>query len=609
MSEKTPALRLLILAVFVVFATRLFFIQVIFGGDYRMLAERNRFQIFYRQAPRGIMFDRTGYAVATNVGVFNLYFNPLVVVEDAQRRDQEVAEVLKIRKDDLAGEIKKSRTFKRTRLVARQIPPVDAFRFLERQDLYPEFFLASESLRYYPLGNAFSHILGYLSRIQSRGAFEQLRGRGYRYDSWIGGYGLEKNLEDYLRGSDGAVLIEVDARGRPLGHANAGSDRSGGRQPQGLQLVQDSYQGGDVELTVDHRLILAAHEALLKSPGGAGSVVGLDPLTGAVLVLDSTPGFDPNGYIRLDASEIEPKRVEFSRAVTGLYPPASTFKVVTAMAALSKGLDPARRYRCTGRFDLLGRPFKCWKEGGHGLCDFFDGIKFSCDVYFYNIALFTGADTIGSWASKFSLGRPVFIREFPDLTKPGFIPTVGWREKKKGGWYPGDTLNLAIGQGEALATPLQLAVMFAMVANHGRRADPYLVRSLKNPRTGRVAWEYRPRSLTAWKIEDAPDHHWNLLEEALSKVVQEGTGQGAKIPGFAIYGKTGTAQNPRGKDHALFGCYLKDSRGVARLALSVVVEHGGQGSVAAVPVAKKILEEFIRATPDLNVSNFSFEKM
>ncbi|MBI2070866.1 MAG: penicillin-binding protein 2 [Elusimicrobia bacterium] len=588
-------MRFLILIFVGVFALRLFLLQIVSGEKYSILAERNRFQIFYRQAPRGAILDRTGYPLASNVGVFNLYFNPRLLLEEPDKRVEAVSAILNLKKQDLDKEIALARSGGRTQLVARQIAPEAAFRFMERQEAFPEFFLASESLRYYPLGEAFSHVLGYLTRIKSRAQYERLKDLGYRFDSWLGGYGLEKNFEEYLKGTDGAVLIEVDVRGRPI---NRGVDtlREGHSGSGGLRLIEDAYPGQDMALTVDHRLLMTAYAALRDSPSGAGSVVGLDPLTGRVLVLVSTPGFDPNAYIRLDSGEDEAGRAEFPRALTGLYPAGSTFKVVTSVAALEKGIDPGRRYNCTGKFALPGRVFRCWKEEGHGSCDLVEGLKHSCDVYFYNAGLFAGGESISAWAMKFSLGRSMFVREFPEWSKQGFIPTPAWKEeKKRSSWYPGDTLNLSIGQGEVLVTPLQLAALFSLVATRGRLPQPYIVEVVGDVSSGALG-------LTAQKtpiqVGGLSAKTWELVEAGLRAVVDGGTGRGANIPNRAIFGKTGTSQNPLGKDHALFACYLKDDQGTPRLALGVIIEHGGQGSTAAVPVARRVLEEFIRIEPD-----------
>ncbi|MBI4369316.1 MAG: penicillin-binding protein 2 [Elusimicrobia bacterium] len=595
-AEKAAWLRLIVLGLLGVFTARLFLMQVIFGNHYRILAERNRFQIFYRQAPRGAIMDRNGFPLASNIGVFNMYFNPRVLVDEPQKRIRRVGSILHLNAENLNTEILLTRKAGRTRLVARQIAPEHAFRFLEQQNSFPEFFLASESLRHYPLGRAFSHVLGYLTRIQSRDEYERLKERGYRFDSWVGGFGLEKKYEDFLRGSDGAVLFEVDAKGRPLATSPPAFMSTG----SGSHLEEDPYPGGDLMLTADYRLIQAAHDALEKSSSGKGSVVAVDPRTGGVLALVSTPGFDPNAYIRLDTEESAPSRTEFLRALTGLYPPGSVFKPVTAIAALEKGLDPLRRYRCNGAFALPTRVFRCWKEEGHGSCDFIEGIKNSCDVYFYNAGLFAGGEAISSWALKFSLGKAVALIEFPEWSKEGFVPTPKWKEiKKHDAWYPGDTLNLSIGQGETLVTPMQIAALFSMLANHGQWLKPHVLESMRYPETGQLAWKYDDEAALLWSVDSIKDQNWRLVEEGLRQVIEFGTGRPAMIPGYHIYGKTGTAQNPHGEDHALFACYLKDDRGVPRIAVSVVIDNGGKGSSAAAPVAKKVLEEFIKITPDL----------
>lgn len=593
LAEKAGWLRLFILALFGGFIVRLFFLQIVSGPHYQLLAERNRFQIFYRQAPRGLILDRHGYALASNTGVFNLYYNPLLLLEGAQERWRQVAAILGLRPAELGNEIKEAARMRRTRPVAWQISPERAFRFFEREEAYPEFFLASESLRAYPMEKAFSHVLGYLSRIQSYQDYEKLKAKGYRFDSWIGGFGLEKKFEEDLRGTDGAVLIEVDARGHPIGFSDQSARRQGGSD--GLRLAQDPYPGRDLHLTVDGRLIEAAHQALLASPTGIGSVVGIEPETGRILVIAATPGFDPNAYISLTSTATESSGVEFPRAITGLYSPGSTFKVITSIAALEKGLDPNRQYRCNGKFILPTKEFKCWKKEGHGTVDFLHGLANSCNVYFYNAGLFAGGEALSSWALGFGLGTAFPVQEFPEWTKTGFVPTPKWKEtKKRDSWHPGDSCNLAIGQGEALVTAVQLAGLYAMVANQGTLPELSIVDSITNPTTDQVLWTHAGHGKIAKKAPPVSDSTWTLLEEGLRRVVEEGTATRARIPGRHIYGKTGTAQNPHGEDHALFGCYLKDEGGRPRLALSIIIEQGGHGGSAAVPVARRVLEEFIR---------------
>lgn len=589
--QKSALLRVTVAGILSIFTFRLFFLQIVFGNQYRILAERNRFQIFHRQAPRGLILDAMGIPLAANASAFNMYFNPHVVAGEIQARVERVAAILGMNVDDLKKGVREAKVKNKTTQIAHQLKREQAIRFFETSREYPEFFVDYESLRYYPLEETFSHILGYLTRIQSREEYKQLSAKGYRFDSWIGRYGLEKAFEDNLRGLDGAVLIEVDVRGRPIR----------GSAQRSTSLTHDAFPGHDVVLTVRTPLLKAAYEALKASKSGVGSAVALDPRTGAVLALVTTPGFDPNKYVRLD-NPVGLARAEFTRALTGTYPPGSVFKIVTSAAALEAGMDANRKFNCPGFYSLPTRVFKCWKEGGHGMCDFVAGLKNSCDVYYYNVGLFAGGEKISAQASNFGLGSPIYIEEFPQMGASGFIPSPSWKERKKGDiWRPGDTLNLSIGQGEVLTTPLQLAALLSLTANRGVVYKPYLVSEIRDPASGAAIYQ-RDKDLNHsvhHRTQGITDKSWNLIEEGLRQVVESGTARGMFIPGVAIFGKTGTAQNPHGDDHALFVCYIKDAKGTPRIAIAVVVENSGHGGSAAVPVARKIVEAFIKDETDI----------
>lgn len=587
--DRTRILWRALVFVLIILASKIFYFQVIRGDFFKEWALRNRFQIFYRQAPRGRIFDAKSRLIAGNTGVFNIYFNPNFQGDNLNARLSYLAKVLQIPEISLDLQIEQARRIKKTKAILTQVPVKNALRFFEVDRDFPEFFLASESLRLYPLGEDLAHLVGYLTKIQSREAYEALKPKGYRFDSWIGQFGLEKNFEDVLKGSDGAVFVEVDVHGRPYRAKAAHEEGLGGEMTP--QFNQEPYPGADIVLSLDSGLSQLAHERLRASPSARGSVIGIDPQTGAVVIFAVVPGFDPNGYIRLGGQSSS--TTEFPRALTGMYPPGSVFKIITSLAALENpSFDPKREFFCRGSFPTPKRVFKCWKKEGHGPCDFYKGVKFSCDVYFYHLGFMLGP-RLAEWAKKFSLGKAVFIRELPQWKAEGFVPTLEWRNRTRQGWFAGDSLNMAIGQGELLVTPLQLACLVSLVANHGVLYQPYLVEAIRDSQNQRLIYESpRPAKMLA-RVNGVSPNSWRALEKALSLVVEEGTGVGVKIPGYKIYGKTGTAQNPLGQDHALFVCYLKDSDGRGRLALSVVVDHGGRGSVAAVPIAREILKNYI----------------
>jgi len=571
-----------------VFTARIFYLQVIQGSAYQVLAERNRFQVFFRQAPRGLVVDVKSRILAENVGVFNLYFNPNLYTEDLSAHAARVSAILRVPQEVFEREVEKTKQINRTRILLSQIPPTAAMRFMEVEKEFPEFFLTSESLRSYPWGTDLSHILGYLTKIQTKEEFEKLKTKGYRLDSWVGQFGLEKVFEDVLKGSDGAVFLEVDARGR------AERPASKETMPRGYEFTQDPYPGNTIHLSLDGQLSHLAHQLLRESASGFGSVIGIEPKTGAIRVLAMTPGFDPNAYIRI-ADKGHLALTEYPRALAGTYPPGSVFKIITGIAALeSEHFDPKRQFLCRGEFVTPRKTFKCWKKEGHGWCDFLGGVENSCDVYFYHMGLILGPDPLTQWAHRFGLGEPAAIRELPQWSARGFIPSQQWKLRvKKEPWFSGDSLNMAIGQGEVLASPLQLADLISTVANRGVSYPPHLVDYVSDAFTDEVLYQ-NPGTLKPFlEVRQVQSATWDMVEKGLALVVNEGTGRGAQIPGYQIYGKTATAQNPLGKDHAIFVCYLKDEKNQPRLALAVVVEHGGMGSVSAVPIAREILKAYI----------------
>ncbi|MFC1521913.1 penicillin-binding protein 2 [Elusimicrobiota bacterium] len=594
LSGKLFALRVVIVLCVSVFVLRLFFLQVVFSDHYRTLAERNRFQVFYQQAPRGLILDRRGGTLAGNVGVFNLYYNPQLPFDDKEAKLKSVERIVGKRSSELRKNMLKALKLVRTTEVLSQIDSRMAFRFMEANLDLPQFFLSPESIRNYPLRKVFSHTLGYLTKLQSWNEFRRLKAAGYRFDSWIGRFGMEKSFEDLLAGVDGAVLLEVDVRGRPVSmlKKDVGEYSLPGMGSASF-IARKPVSGKDIVLTIDSRLLKVAHKALIDSGHAKGSVVALDPLNGEVLAIVSVPGFDPNDYVDSVRSSGGVSD-EFNRALTGTYPPGSIFKIITSIAAFeSRDLDVEKEFTCLGKVKVANRNFRCWRRSGHGKMDYLAGIKNSCDVYFYRLGLMLGGDELYKWADIFPYGKALEIEGFSDLARKGNIPSPAKRQKKNRKWYPGDTLNVSIGQGELLATPIQLATMISMVATRGIGFRPHIIKEVIDPGNGKLLYKAPAEGEVMITANEVSARTWEYVEQGLELVVSEGTGRPARLSGYKIYGKTGTSENPLGDDHALFVCYLKDEDGVPRLAVSVVVEHGGHGSSTAAPIARKIMKEFI----------------
>ncbi|MBI4050872.1 MAG: penicillin-binding protein 2 [Elusimicrobia bacterium] len=558
-------------------------LQVIRHSHYARAAERNRTQTIVQTAPRGRVYDRTGDLLATNQAAFSLVFLP------GQIKDQDYLVQLS---KDMAPYLKKNpgellETFQEsfvtgfpTRL-AENLAPEVMFKLAELRTLYPGVDLVVEARRHYPHGNFASHLIGYIGSIDSK-TWGRLRHRGeYRRDSRIGKAGLEKLFERELRGKDGGILLEVDAHGKL----------------QGILRRMEWKPGMDVSLTIDGNLQRVAEESLRASHSQTGAVVVLDPRDGSILAMASVPDFDPNLFIVPQDEEVSARLrslPEFNLAIQGTFSPGSTFKIVTAVAGLNEDrVSPGWKVRCPGYYQLGQRTFLCWEKKGHGEMNFLSGFSHSCDVYFYQFGLKTGADLIEQYERRFRFGMLTLSRDrqgFDRFSLPGekkglvFGPLE--RNRRNARWYDGDTLNLSIGQGELLVTPIQMANLIAVVSNGGSFWRPQFVERVVS-QDGTEIYKRKPDLMGTVELRSET---WELLHQALIKVTQEGTGRGVAIPGLEIGGKTGTAQNPHGEDHAWFVAYAGIPGQLPELAVAVLVEHGGHGAAAAVPVARKIIE-------------------
>lgn len=582
--RQIPQQRLELLWVFayvvaIVFILRLVNLQVIGGTRYREIAEKNRTQIIAQAAPRGRIFSSDEVAVATSRPSFSLIYFPgqTKAGPEIDRMARALARPLRADYEELRRNIYKSVSREKPVRLAENLPPKIMLALSELKAIYPGVDIIVEARRHYPFGAYLSHLVGYIGKMDSRDWSARSRDKNYSMDSRLGKAGLEKMYERELKGKDGGIYLEVDSRGK-------------------LNRVLESRKwvpGADIFLTINSKAQAAAEEGLQKSLSGKGAVVALDPRTGAVLAFVSMPDYDPNMFVLsgsekegLEAGKILP---EFNVALQGTYPPGSIFKIVSAAAMLEGGrVDPGETVRCPGFYDAGSRVFKCWEKRGHGNVAFTEGLARSCDVYFYVNGQRAGALAIEKYARAFRLGQTSGIA-LPD-EKSGNVFGPSPRAAKKSYWFIGDTLNLAIGQGETLMTPMQAAGMIAAVANGGVFYRPYYVdRIVKSD--GQQLLQNKPEPLS--RVELKPET-WRLVREGLRSVVSEGTGQASKIPGAEIYGKTGTAQNPHGKDHAWFVAYATVNNEPSKVAVAVLVEHGEHGASAAAPIAKAVMEAVLR---------------
>lgn len=558
-----------------VIAFKLINIQILRHYDYLKMAERNRTQIFYQTAPRGNIFTSDGYAIASNEPSFSFYYLSVGKKDQIylEQMARDFSGSLHMEVPEVLEKLKLGAKTGKAIEVANNLSPKDTVALRELQLYYPEVYLLESTKRYYPYDSFASHLVGYLGDFGETEWRQRSSYEGYRLNSKLGKSGIEKKFEKELKGTDGGVFLEVDYLGRAK------------------KIMEDKpwVAGQDIYLTINFDVQQAAEIGLKKSKTGRGAAVAIDPRTGAVLALASAPDYDLNQFVsyRKGKEKKTFKKInEYNLAVQGIYPPASTFKVITAAAALEKKiLDVNRKINCTGKYDAGSRIFKCW--GVHGPVDFYEGMSNSCDVYFYAIASQLGPFSIEKIEREFMFGRRTGIDLQGEKSGNLYGPTR--RARNRSYWFIGDTLNLSIGQGELLVTPIKVAQFAAALASRGNVYKPYYIDKIVNPTTGK---EQKIGQTEILHHANLKPETFDLLFKALKYTVDKGTARRVKIPGYNVYGKTGTAQNPHGPDHGWFMSFAGKEGEEPSIALAVFVEFGEGGSTAAGPIAQSMLEAY-----------------
>lgn len=550
--------------------------QIIRAEHYERLAENNRLRVLRLDAPRGLIYDRTGRILVENRPTFRLMID--------RSASSDLGASLAFAAGILGREERKLRAaLERHRGVAREVPVLLAedleltqvARFEVSEPEHPEFEISTSRRRLYRHSFQTAHVVGYLGEPTPA---EHDRDDSLAAGDLVGRSGVELLRDRRLRGNHGERIVVVDSRGRLMG--------------EDVQRA-DAEPGESVTLTIDLRLQQLA-ESLLADK--AGAIVALDPRDGAVRAMVSSPSFDPNRFAdRLSQEDWDrivdaPGKPLQNRAIQNTYPPGSVFKIVMAVAGLAEGLlDPEERVYCSGATRLYDRRWRCWQRRGHGFVDLRGALQHSCDTYFYRQGVKIGIEVIAAYARRLGLGGRTGV-ELPGESE-GLVPDPEWSRDRRGyPWYPGETVSVAIGQGPLLTSPLQVAVMTAAVANGGFRVRPYLVAGGGEPP--------EPLGLDAEVI--------SFVAEALANVVANGTGRSARTPVVAVAGKTGTAQvvaqetwirsedlPPDQADHAWFTSYAPVD--APELVVVVFVENGGRGSEAAAPLARELLEDHFGA--------------
>ncbi len=566
-SVRHAILRTVIIVAFAILVVNLFHLTVIRHQYYQDQALENRQDRFRVRAPRGRILDRDG-----NVLVANQYIADITVPRSCltpvgpDSTLNRLIEWFGLDRWETLDRLEQQAARKDQLVLVSDAAPSRIFTVEERGRELPGVKVVTRSRRQYLFGPLFTHAIGYVGEI-GRSELDSTS-TIYAQGDYVGKLGVEESMEPVLRGVAGIKLEEVNAVGRIVG--------------QKPVWLRDVVPGTDVEVTLSLRLQQRLAASMGDRPGCA---VALDVRTGEVLAAYSSPAFDPNlmgaSLSTAQWNELveDPDKPLFNRIAQATYPPASLFKTVTSLAGLSGGhigtgsaLEP-----CGGGWTYGGRYFRCWKKGGHGWVDHTMAMMNSCDTFYYQLGMRLQVDELAAAARAFGLGARV-TAELGDEVR-GNVPDAAWYDKRlgKGKWTRGVLMNTSIGQGELLVTPIQMAVVAGRLASGGAMPDPTFVRS-----PARARRQPRPLPFRA--------EHLAWVREAMRRTVAEGTGRGARLKTVEVAGKTGTAQNPHGEDHAWFMCFAPAT--LPEVALAVIMENAGGGGAVAAPIAGDFLKAY-----------------
>lgn len=591
---------------------RMWHLQVIRGDELTQRSENNSVRLRKIKPLRGVVLDTNGQVLVDNQPSFDIIFVPnrnRNINESAYRLKQLFADRSLPFSADLPPLGKRG-----------WFPPVKLEKNIGMEKLaivethasdLPGITIEVVPVRQYLNGKMIAHIIGYTGEVSREELKKDMSG-DFTVGDITGKDGLEKQLDQYLKGKSGAEQVEVNVLGKEV------------------KVVGkiEPVSGYNVVLAIDANLQKVAWEAM---QGRAGSVVAIDPRDGAVLALASSPAFDPGLFnVGISAEDWNDLANDSShpmgnRAIAGQYPPGSTYKLIVAAAALEEGLiTPDTAFNCNGSFQFGNRAYKCWQKHGHGRVNLHRAIVESCDVYFYNVGKLVGVDKLAEYARRFGLGQPTGI-DLP-REKSGLVPTRQWKQQRfKETWQLGETISIAIGQGFNLVTPIQLVNAYASLANGGTIYQPRLVKRIETA-DGRILKAFEPQQKGNIGLSEK---NIEILKYGLWGVVNEGggTGHALKRKEEDVSGKTGTAQvvsmpdNENGRrrafvsskhgDHALFVCYAP--RENPEIAIAVIMEHAGHGGSAAAPIARKIIDAYFerknnidkKSQPPLTISQKS----
>jgi penicillin-binding protein 2 len=562
----------------VIFLIRLFYIQII-DKNYKQFAADNSLRKETIFPARGLIYDRKGSILVRNTTIYD------VMVVPAKVKDLDtnaLCRLLEVEKSDFEDNFEKAyKSRYRPSPIVRQITPAQYGRFQERLFEFRGFYVESRTVRTYPLGVA-AHAIGYLGEANDDDIAQD---EYYKMGDYIGMSGLEKSYEPRLRGKKGIRMVMVDAL-----------NREQGRYMDGKEDIQ-SLPGEDLNTGLD--LTLQEYgEKLLQ--GKKGSIIALDPKTGEILAMVSMPAYDPNLLLGRERAHnygqliLNPDKPMFNRAISARYPPGSTLKTVEALLALQEHvINKSTTFTCSGGYHLSAKhTIHCHSSGTFNAAD---AIKMSCNTYYCNVfrvmvdqrRFDNPAKGLDDWAeglNSFGLGTKLGI-DIPNENK-GLVPNAKYYNRHYGerAWKSSNVISLGIGQAEISLTPLQLVNQAAIIANRGYYITPHFVKSISSKqKTEVLKW---PK-----KYVQIDSVNMNLVVDAMEQVVEHGTAYMSKVPGIAICGKTGTAENPHGKDHAIFIAFAPKIN--PRIAIVSIVENAGMGATWAAPIATLMIEKYL----------------
>lgn len=564
-----------VLGIFSLLGLRMFYLQVFQEEKYKYLSEKNRVKFRRVDAPRGNIFDSQGELIVTNSAGYRLVYLNERRIDDATA--EEISKLTGYDVDYIKKRVKNGEIFPYTRenVLIEDLDPNIAHRIMEHLSEYDYLQVQTYSKRRYLFDEMASHVLGYVKKISVK-EYEALKDQGYSPRDIVGKEGVEKVYDGMLQGQAGYDYIEVNALNRA----------------QKIIRSKPPVSGSDIHLSIDMRL-QRDMEQIFKEENLTGALIAMNPKTGEMITMVSYPTYSLNTF----ASQIsveewnkivkDPRRPLNNKVVAGEYPPGSTFKPFSAFSFLEKGLNPKMKIYDNGYYEIGQWKWKAWKAGGHGYVDMRKSIIESVNPYYYRFADQFGYEGIVNVAESVGFGEKTGI----DVTgeRKGVLPTPAWKKKTYNqGWFKGDTINLSIGQGYLLVTPLQLAVSYAVLANRGVAYTPHVVKYLE--RDG-VKQEVKPKKLYEVKY---PSSYYDVMNDALVATVAEynGTTKALRTPGVNIAAKSGSAQNSHYKlTHAWVAGYFPAED--PNVVFTVLLEGAGGGGAVAGGVAKKFVDKYL----------------